>query len=396
MRTMHPVLKRGGLFWDEALLPRALYAERFQRIRSQIAACGDDAWLVYGDVERYGDVAYFSNFLPRTRSALALVPRDGEPAILVSVGQRDVPAAKLLTWVDDVRPFTNLPTRALALIGEKNLTEAKFGLVGVEESMALGEWTEIETAFGKTRWVNRTAQMSALRRIKDRWEIDALKRSANALAAAFDVARESLRAGMTTRQLTAAVDRALRRGAAEDVRVLIGGSFAGGESLRPGGEAVLQRGDSVILYAAGEVQRYWAAAARTFVLGSASPSMRALAESARTALAAMRAAAAVPGATVAFVAAAAETCLIADRELRSSARAYGLGHGIGLDPEEAPIIVAGNDTPLRAGTSLVLQVIGRSAGESIAFGETVLVGDAGATSLIEAPALVECPSFLRG
>ncbi len=43
MRTMHPVLKRGGLFWDRELLPPACYAERLTRIRSPIAESGDDA-----------------------------------------------------------------------------------------------------------------------------------------------------------------------------------------------------------------------------------------------------------------------------------------------------------------------------------------------------------------
>jgi Xaa-Pro dipeptidase len=286
-----------------------------------------------------------------------------------------------------VRPFSNLPARALAIIGEKKLTEANFGLVGVEESMALGEWTEIEKALGEARWHNRTAQMSALRQIKDRWEIDALKRSAAVLADAFDCVPRVIRAGTTTRQLTAAVDRVLRRGAAEDVRILIGGSFPGGESLRPGGEAVLRPGDSVMLYAAGEVQRYWAAVARTFVLGPASPGLRALAERAHAALAAMRKAA-VPGATAAAVAAAADACL-ADRELRNSAAAHGLGHGIGLNPEEAPMITAANDKTIRAGMSLALQVISRGGDESIAFGEMIFVGATANETLIEAPALIE-------
>ena len=76
MRTMHPVLKRGGLYWDQELLPPACYAKRLARIKTLISESGDDAWLLYGDVERYGYVAYFSNFLPRTRSAMALVPRE--------------------------------------------------------------------------------------------------------------------------------------------------------------------------------------------------------------------------------------------------------------------------------------------------------------------------------
>src|SRR5258707_4591307 len=139
MRTMHPVLKGGGPFWDRELLPPACYAERFARIKALIAESGDDAWLIYGDVESYGHIAYFSNFLPRTRSALALVPRTGDPAILLSVGQRDIPAAKTLTWIDDVRPFSKLAPQLRALITEKGLPTARIGLICIEGSLALAE-----------------------------------------------------------------------------------------------------------------------------------------------------------------------------------------------------------------------------------------------------------------
>ena len=55
MQSLHPVLKRGGLFWDRALLPPTLFADRYKRIQAAIAEAGDDAWLVYGDAQRYGD-----------------------------------------------------------------------------------------------------------------------------------------------------------------------------------------------------------------------------------------------------------------------------------------------------------------------------------------------------
>jgi Xaa-Pro aminopeptidase len=193
MRTMHPVLKRGGLFWDRELLPPQGYVERFGRIQAEIAACGDDAWLVYGDVERYGSLAYFSNFLPRTRSALALVPRSGDPVLLISVGLRDVPAAKTLTWVDDVRPFTRLPRTLVALIEEKGLQRARLGLASVEELMSVKEWTEISTALPDLRTVSRTRELARLRAGKDAAEREAVRRTARVVAGALDLAPRVLR-----------------------------------------------------------------------------------------------------------------------------------------------------------------------------------------------------------
>src|SRR5581483_7372807 len=116
MQTLHTVLKRGGLVWVQDDVPPALFPPRLALVQEAIAAHGHDAWLVYGDAYRYGDLAYLSHFLPRVRGALLLVPRSGAPTLLVACGSRDIPAAKTLTWIDDVRPFTRLPGEAAKLV----------------------------------------------------------------------------------------------------------------------------------------------------------------------------------------------------------------------------------------------------------------------------------------
>jgi Xaa-Pro aminopeptidase len=385
---MHPVLKRGGLFWDQELLPRDAFAERFVRVQALIAESGDDAWLLYGDVERYGHVAWFSNFLPRTRSALALVPRSGDPAILLSVGKRDVPAAKTLTWINDVRPFSRLARETLALIADKSLTNGRFGLVGVEESIPFADWSEITAALPDARWQTRTEAAMQLRQRKDTHELAAIRRSAQAVAAALDAVPGIVRPGMTTRALAAGVDRVLRRAAAEDVRILMAAGPHCAASLRPPGDEVLRPGDTVMLHAAVEVQRYWAEAARTYVLGRASPAQQTLASRASAALAAMRAAA-VPGAAASDIRARADEWL-ADTRLRASAESYGFGHGIGLDAEEPPFIIAASDHCLVAGATLALRVVAHGDGQGIALGQVVVVSQNGGEPLIDAPALVEC------
>jgi methionyl aminopeptidase len=387
MRTMHPVLKRGALFWDQELLPRACYVERFARVRSRIVESGDDAWLLYGDVERYGHVAYVSNFLPRTRSALALVAASGDPAMLVNVGLRDVPAAKTLTWIDDVRPFGALAPALRALILDKRLAKARLGLVGVEEQLSLGEWNEITAVLPQVQWQLRTAAAARLRESKDRFELAALRRAARAVANALDRVPHLLRAGLTARSLAAAVDRELRRAAAEDVRILIAVGPQCGLSLRPPDDRMLQEGDTIMLYAAAEVQRYWGEAACSYVLGRGSREQQALAERAAAALAAMRAAA-VPGTRVSGIHAIGENVLD-DAALCASAKAYGFGHGIGLDPEEAPMLGPRGDDCLVENATMALRVIGHSNGHGIALGQVIVVGANGDEPLLDAPGLTE-------
>src|SRR5581483_10137821 len=98
MQTLHTVLKRGGLVWVQEDVPAALFPPRLALVQEAIAAHGHDAWLVYGDAYRYGDLAYLSHFLPRVRGALLLVPRSGAPTLLVTCGPSLAYPVKQPNW----------------------------------------------------------------------------------------------------------------------------------------------------------------------------------------------------------------------------------------------------------------------------------------------------------
>ena len=276
MRTMQSVLKRGGMFWDRDLLPVDAYRERYRRMQSAIADAGDDAWLIYGDVERHGSLTYVSNFLPRVRSAVALVPRQGDPSLLVSMGLRDIPACKQLTWIEDVRPFIQLPKPLIALIEERGLGKGKLGLVGTDESMPITEWQAIESGLPDISWSTRAEGISNLRQRKDTFELTAIRRAAVIVETALDETPRLIKAGTAVRAITAELDRQIRRRGAEDVRIMVASGEQAGIALRPPDDRVLAKGDTVMLFIAAEVQRYWAEAARTFVLGPPAPALREL------------------------------------------------------------------------------------------------------------------------
>ena len=386
MRTMHPVLKRGGLYWDRDLLPPAGYDARFHRIQAEVAASGDDAWLVYGDVERYGSLAYFSNFLPRTRSALALIPREGAPTLLISVGQRDVPAAKTLTWIDDVRPFTRLPKTLVSLIEEKKLTAGKIGLVSVEELLPIKEWNEITKSLPGIRTARRTTLLDALRGSKEPHEIEALRGAAKVVAGAFEIAAKALAPGRVVREALSQVERYIRANGAEDVRIMVASGEQTLVSMRPMDSRVLQADDVVLLYVAAEVQRYWAEGARTFVLGEASLALRELAKKAGAALEGMRDRAS-PGGGAARIAMTAEARL--PQAVVASANAYGFGNGIGLDLDEPPYATSYSGAIIADNSAFALRIICCTPQGGIALGETAVVLGDRVESLTGAPALVE-------
>lgn len=387
MRTMHPVLKRGGLFWDRDILPAELLRARLGRLQAMVGAHGDDAWLFYGDVERHGHVTYASNFLPRTRSALVMVPRDGEPSILAAISSRDLPPAKTLTWIDDIRPFGNVSKAVLAWLSERGLAGARLGLVGVAEGMEQADWRQIDAGLAGARISVRSPEIERLRESKDDFERAALRKTSDAMAAALDFVPTVLRAGMTVRQLCAGVDRQLRLKGAEDVRILVAAGAGCGAALGLPSDMALNEGDGVMLFVRAQVQRYWSEAARTFVIGRAPAPLRDMAERARAALGAMRKAVR-PGAAVSVVYDAGDQALEGSA-LQASARRYGYGNGIGLDAEEAPGLEAGSARRIAGDSSLALRTIVHGEGLGVAVGQVVLAGDAGVEELIDAPALIE-------
>jgi len=394
VQTQHQVLKRGGLYWDRDLVPREVFDERFRAVQSALAASGDDAWLIYGDAQGYGDVAFVSHFLPRLRSVLILVVKDAPPTLLANVGLRDIPASKTLTWFEDLRPFSRLPQEAVKLVRERGLEKAKLGLVGTRQALPIAEWDAIGSALPGVTWNTRDEAFRKLRMQKDAVELAAIARAAEAAQTGLQTAAHVLRVGTTVRRASALVDKAMRLCAAEDIRILIASGPQCGIALRPPDDRRLEAGDAVMLFIAVEVQRHWAETAQTYVLGTPSPELRAVASKAAGAVDAMQNGLR-PHTAVTLLAGAAEKAL-GDPALLQSARSYGFGHGIGLDQEEPPPIERTSFETVAASTAFALHVVVHRDGLGAASGRTVAVRGNGAEALTQASVLIELPDNTNG
>lgn len=386
MRTMLPVLKRGLLHWDRKALPVEYARERFERVQALVAASGDDAWIVYGDVERHGHLTYASQFMPRTRGGAVMVPARGEPAILAAISSRDLPPARTLTWIEDIRPYSSAAKAVIQWLEERGLLAGRIGTVGIHSSMAQSDWAAIGAALAAGTVTDRTGKMERLRAAKDAVEVQALERSAVAVAKALDKAVDHLRPGTTMRALCAAIDRELRLAEAEDVRILAATGPASGTGLAVPDDTVIESGTPVMIFVRAQVHRYWAEGARTFVLGECSDALRDLAERAEAALDAMEAAAR-PGVRADAIALAADAAL--GEDLGAVARTYGYGNGIGLDAEETPSVSPASAQTLADDAVLATRIVVHAGGIGIAAGRTLCVGQAGARELATAPILVE-------
>src|SRR5262249_30077875 len=163
----------------------------------------------------------------------AFVPKSGAPVLLANIGLRDVPAAKTITWVDDVRPFGRLPKDLAALIEKEGLANAKIGTCGFEESLPVADWNAIQKALPNGRWSDRGAILRIMREVKAPAEVEAIRRAASVADGALSLAPSLLHPGVTIRQAISAIDLQVRAAGAEDARYLVASGPQASVSLRP-------------------------------------------------------------------------------------------------------------------------------------------------------------------
>ena len=353
MRTMHSVVKRGALYWDRKLSPANAFANRIAAIQQRIASHGDAAWLLVGDVIRHGPVVYATNFMPRVRSALVFIPAQGAPTLFANISLRDVPAARLITDIEDIRPFSRLPKDLSSFIDEHLPQGGVIGTCGVEDCLPANDWWTIEESLPLVNWSPRDADLATMRATKDAFEVAAIQRSTDLANLALDAAPDLLRRGLSMRVVIAELDRMVRSRGAEDVRFLVATGAQAAQALRPVDDSAPKDGDAVLMYCAVQNQRYWGEAGQTYAIGYASNVLRDLHARALSALDAM-AAKIKPGAPARDIANIAAELLAEDYRIAAN---YGLGGGIGLDANEGLSLGQQETSAVESNATIALRVI---------------------------------------
>ncbi len=262
MRTVHPSTMIGAYGFEQDRVPRDEFQIRLRALHGIMDAEGCGAVLVYGDAREHSDLAYFTNFIPRHRWALALLPRQGEPRILVSMSSRDMPAQRLMTWIPEVMSawtwesvfdpwLAALGADAPKDIGPVNIGTVRFDLMrpplmaSLEKS--LGNRFRLVAADAQVR--ARATRPRELSLIRDACRV------ARAGGAAF---LQAWRDGDGIEAAALAGERRARALAAQDVRTLV--SFDGGRTLAPFRGAFEPKSASMPLlgYIAVKHRGYWA------------------------------------------------------------------------------------------------------------------------------------------
>jgi Xaa-Pro aminopeptidase len=383
--SRHSVLKRGCSTWDPQLVPQAEFQARLDAVRNEMAQRDLDALVIYGDNYSFADLCYLTNYFPKVRGGIAVVPRNGAISLLLNIGSRDVPFAKTLTWIEDVRASNQVGADGAQLLKEKGFEKARLGLVDSGQGFPLPQLEEMKSALPQVTWQNLHSLLQPIRLRKTARELAAMGEAGRLLREICQDAAAVIKPGRKEYEIVADIDRLARDKGAEDIRIL-----AGEKRLNPPSfKQAASIGSHWAVYFAVQHERYWAEAGRTYYLANDMKVQSAYGK-AQEIVAAM-AQQLKPNGAVATID---ETARKALGEFYATASVYGIANGIGLNQWEAPFLSEGDArevgasfvgaTTLNEDMTLALRVTIESQGKIVLFGDSFQVTAGGAKPLVGA------------
>jgi Xaa-Pro aminopeptidase len=379
----HSVLKRGCSVWDRRTMPEQEYQSRLAAVRERMAGEDLDALVVYADNYCYADLCYLTNYFPKVRGGIGVIPRAGPISLLLNIGSRDVPFAKTLTWVEDVRASGQVGRDGAELLKEKNLSRAKIGLVDSGKGFPLPQLEELKANLPHVEWKACHPIVEQMRLLKNPTELAVLRQAGCLLNEVCASAQEFISAGRKEYEVVADIDRLARDHGVEDIRILAGA----GRLQPPSFKMTAEIGNHWAVYLAVQHDRYWVETGRTYIL-SEEPKLQGAYQKGQEIVAQM-AAQLKPGNSIKAIDDTAREQL---GEFYATASVYGLGNGVGLNQWEAPFVTKEDEpefgTPLMdAGSvhenmTLGLRVVFETEGKLVICGDTYEVTANGPKSLV--------------
>jgi Xaa-Pro dipeptidase len=366
--------------------------EIIARLRD-LARANDWAALVLLSPE---NVAYTTGFvvpsqpLMRWRHAVCIVPRDGEPSLVVvdmeTTTVRDhLPEIEIATYNE----FTDDPMQALAAALEsRGLGRAS---LGVElDYLAAADLARLERFLPGATWQPCDKPVAAERTIKTAAEIERLRSLSRLTDATIYGALTAIRAGQTEMDIAGHLTRGIFERGADSFKLMIvaTGERSGYPNVGPTSR-ILKEGDLIRTEIFGLQAGYHAGVCRTACMGEPSAEARRLwqilIECRDLVLGMIR-----PGASAAAIYAA-----FCESFARTGFPPISfVGHGIGVYLHEAPYIGRYGDATLQAGMVLGVEPLIYSPGMGLQNKDMVLVTQDGCellSNVTPAEALIQVP-----
>lgn len=228
--------------------------------------------------------------------------------------------------------------------------------LGIEDSLTLSNYRALESAFAESAVDLRETSgfVLGLRAVKDAPEIARMKAAQAVTDAAFAHIVGFMRVGMTEREVQIELEDFMRRHGADGLAfssIVATGPNGASPHAIPGATR-LEAGQCVVLDFGARAYGYCSDMTRTVFLGQPDARMRSAYEAIRAANEQVEALLG-PGVT------GKEAHELAERVLAEAGFAgkmgHGLGHGVGIDVHEEPVLSPRNDRPLAAGNVVTVE-----------------------------------------
>ena len=322
-----------------------LGSRRLEKLRKRLRKDRVDLFLVASET----NVRYLSEFTGEA-SALLISP---ERALLVSDG-------RFTTQIAEECPGLEVHVRQVGQLLFDGLGEviAKFGVrkVGFEpSSLTVAQFETLRSKAKGVEWAPLTGRVESLRAIKDRTEVEEIRRAIDQAERAFAMLRAGMALGDSEKELADSLEGFLRKCGATSAAfapIVAVGPRAALPHASPTAEARVGDADFVLIDWGASAGPYKSDLTRVLVTGKVTSKFEKVY---RTVLAAQERgiAALVPGATAGEVDAAARSVI----EEAGFGRffSHGLGHGIGLEIHENPFFRRENPARLEPGMVVTIE-----------------------------------------
>ena len=381
------------------LVPTEEIARRIADFQRRLATAELDAALIVQTADLY----YLTG---TTQSAHLIVPREGEPMLLV---RRTLERARIESPLERIEPIGSLRelTPALARVGVSS------GRVGLElDVLPAAMYLDYGRRLEGYELADCSPALREARAVKSPWELECIRAAAAMISGIDEQMREIFRLGMTELELAAEVEYWLRSaGHQGQLRMRsfngdlhYGTITAGPASALPGGtdsplvglgvnpyvgkgpsHQPITEGMPIVVDLVGSDRGYIADQTRCFAVGSVSERLAGAYERSVEIVHAVSKAAR-PGRTGSeLYELALEMCSELGSASATGTRVSFVAHGFGLELDEPPFLARGWDYPLEAGMVFALEPKFVFPEGAIGLENAYAVTDSGVECLTSAP-----------
>lgn len=184
---------------------------RWEQARIKMVFHGLDALLLWGN-DIFWDMGMvnfrYLTHIGSKHGGLAVFPLEGEPVVFSAPPHMNLPFSPYLSsqdWVQDIRPFTGLPTVVDTMM-EMGYERSKIGIVGYGSILAMHsvthrDYSRLLELMPKATFIDATPLIEEMRLIKSPEEISMLEKAGHIARKTIDTMVEVARPGVTENEL---------------------------------------------------------------------------------------------------------------------------------------------------------------------------------------------------